>query len=313
MNLKGWVHRGIMPQNIVFQGQESDTLSLKIINFTTATKLNYDEEVTGQYGSYLYMAPEMLMGKPYDQKVDVWSLGILFYMLITLRHPLERFRESFKFENLRPKVIEEIKKSHEEELIDFEAEEFQEFDVGITDLVKKMLRKDPMERCDIQTVLNDPWIQKKYSEVKVKKLKDIEIIESFSKNRELEKKLEFMECKEAFFSFFALSVSTSDLRDSITDLFFVLDRNGDGLISGKEFRQGLNDFKREDQLIDIEFLEIFIFKEIPEIDTGAFMKRTLVYFMLKNDPAKVITDIFNYVMQHKKDNYGMKEWVEIVV
>jgi serine/threonine protein kinase len=37
------------------------------------------------------MAPEMIMGDPYDDKVDTWSLGILMYMLIALKHPIGYF------------------------------------------------------------------------------------------------------------------------------------------------------------------------------------------------------------------------------
>ena len=37
------------------------------------------------------MAPEMIMGEIYNEKVDVWSLGVIAYMLITLKHPIGYF------------------------------------------------------------------------------------------------------------------------------------------------------------------------------------------------------------------------------
>lgn len=37
------------------------------------------------------MAPEMLMGDNYSEKVDIWSLGVITYMLITLKHPIGYF------------------------------------------------------------------------------------------------------------------------------------------------------------------------------------------------------------------------------
>ena len=37
------------------------------------------------------MAPEVINGEPYDEKVDIWSLGVILYMLISLKHPLGYF------------------------------------------------------------------------------------------------------------------------------------------------------------------------------------------------------------------------------
>lgn len=37
------------------------------------------------------MAPEMIMGEKYDEKVDIWSLGVILYILVTLSHPIGYF------------------------------------------------------------------------------------------------------------------------------------------------------------------------------------------------------------------------------
>jgi serine/threonine protein kinase len=55
----------------------------------TTKKKEGSEKMQGLYGSYSYMAPEMILGEKYDEKVDIWSLGIVLYMMITLRHPIE--------------------------------------------------------------------------------------------------------------------------------------------------------------------------------------------------------------------------------
>ena len=43
----------------------------------------------GIAGTLAYMAPEMIMGEQYDEKLDSWSLGVIFYMLLSLQHPIE--------------------------------------------------------------------------------------------------------------------------------------------------------------------------------------------------------------------------------
>ncbi len=43
--------------------------------------------MTQSYGTPIYMAPEVLVGKPYDFKADVWSVGVTFFELLTRKHP----------------------------------------------------------------------------------------------------------------------------------------------------------------------------------------------------------------------------------
>ena len=85
---KGYVHRDLKPENIAFE-KENDFRSLKITSFLTCVKKQTGTDaMEGINGSYLYMAPEMIMGQKYNEKVDIWSLGVIFYMLITQQHPI---------------------------------------------------------------------------------------------------------------------------------------------------------------------------------------------------------------------------------
>jgi len=47
----------------------------------------------GITGSYFYMAPEILLGFEYETLSDIWSLGILMYMMISNHHPFDEFYE----------------------------------------------------------------------------------------------------------------------------------------------------------------------------------------------------------------------------
>lgn len=73
------------------------------------------------------MAPEMIMGESYDEKVDIWSLGIILYMLVALKHPIGYFDNEVSRQNLKEKLIEKYKYVPRDELIDFGAEEFMNY------------------------------------------------------------------------------------------------------------------------------------------------------------------------------------------
>eukprot|EP00350_Pseudokeronopsis_sp_OXSARD2_P003222 CAMPEP_0170561218 /NCGR_PEP_ID=MMETSP0211-20121228/53402_1 /TAXON_ID=311385 /ORGANISM="Pseudokeronopsis sp., Strain OXSARD2" /LENGTH=194 /DNA_ID=CAMNT_0010876457 /DNA_START=293 /DNA_END=877 /DNA_ORIENTATION=- len=122
IHVKSYIHRDIKPENISFQKKE-DMRTLKITSFLT-TKMKEGDFMVGINGSYLYMAPEMILGKPYDHKVDIWSLGIILYMLIAKKHPFGKFDNEVSRQNLKDKLIEKFNFVPKEDLIDFEAEEF---------------------------------------------------------------------------------------------------------------------------------------------------------------------------------------------
>jgi serine/threonine protein kinase len=74
------VYRDFKPDHIFFRNKK-DLFSIVIHNFITAKQMTVDKTV-GMYGSYSYMAPEMIKGEMYGKKVDIWSLGILMYVMM---------------------------------------------------------------------------------------------------------------------------------------------------------------------------------------------------------------------------------------
>ena len=74
-------HRDIKPDNIMFS-EENDLSSIKIIDFgLSAQHLNYLSN-NDYCGTFIYMAPEQIEKKLYHYSVDIWSIGILMYMLL---------------------------------------------------------------------------------------------------------------------------------------------------------------------------------------------------------------------------------------
>jgi serine/threonine protein kinase len=76
------IHRDLKPHNILLKGQQ-----VKIADFGFARSARDDMLLNSRIGTPLYMAPELLKGKSYDKRSDIWSLGILWYEMLTGKTP----------------------------------------------------------------------------------------------------------------------------------------------------------------------------------------------------------------------------------
>ena len=80
------IHRDIKLQNVIVFSEER----VKIGDFGVSRKLNELLPLAEtMVGTPVYMAPEQCAGRPYDQKVDVWSLGCLLHEMLSGRKPFE--------------------------------------------------------------------------------------------------------------------------------------------------------------------------------------------------------------------------------
>ena len=116
------------------------------------------------------MAPEMLMGETYNEKVDIWSLGVIMYMLVTLKHPIGYFDNEISRQNLKEKLIEKFKFVPRDELIDFNSEEFMNFSMMVPEVIKKMLEVNPKKRITAKDIMNNKWVNENFKNYKRKLL-----------------------------------------------------------------------------------------------------------------------------------------------
>lgn len=75
---KNIVHRDIKPENVLFQKK---TRLVKIIDFGISKKIKPGQILNARVGTPYYIAPEVLYRK-YNEKCDIWSLGVILYMII---------------------------------------------------------------------------------------------------------------------------------------------------------------------------------------------------------------------------------------
>ncbi|CAO1338264.1 unnamed protein product [Diamesa tonsa] len=141
------IHRDIKPDNILMANGEKETL-VKISDFGLSKYVALNSMKT-VCGTQYYAAPEILGGghNSYDAKVDVWSLGVLLFTMISGSLP---FSEAYE----RIDVSTQILKSP----LRFRQKIWRTVNPQITNLIKRMLTKDPRQRPSIADVLNHPWM-----------------------------------------------------------------------------------------------------------------------------------------------------------
>lgn len=77
------VHRDIKPENVLLDSSDLDVIQCKITDFGFSKFMDPREGgLTETLGSPLYMAPEIIKKLPYDEKVDIWSTGVIIYILL---------------------------------------------------------------------------------------------------------------------------------------------------------------------------------------------------------------------------------------
>ena len=82
---KNIIHGNIRPQNLIYESKDANA-PLKLIDFAMAQPFKTGEKSNAKVGSLLFAAPEVLR-RSYNEKCDVWSCGIILYLLLSGRYP----------------------------------------------------------------------------------------------------------------------------------------------------------------------------------------------------------------------------------
>ena len=124
-------HRDIKPENLLLASKDKSISSLKIADFGLAKLLVEESLANTTCGTPGYVAPEVLMQKPYGKACDYWSIGVVAFILLSGSPP---FYEEDNFA-----LFEQIKSCR----YDFEVETWGNFSEEAKDFVSKILVPDP--------------------------------------------------------------------------------------------------------------------------------------------------------------------------
>jgi calcium/calmodulin-dependent protein kinase I len=150
LHSRGVVHHDIKPENIIVDYSQN---TLKLTDFGSAKFSNKSQE--GAYGGTLnYMAPEVLLNmrgcrNVCDKAVDVWSIGVLTYLLIAGVHP---FDSGKTHENILNRIIAGK--------FDFKQPVWDKVPKECKDFIKRCLVVDPKKRPTVTELLKHAWIVK---------------------------------------------------------------------------------------------------------------------------------------------------------
>ena len=152
LNKKKLIHRDIKPSNILFTYDEKKNIKVILSGIYLIQKLGDNNNNINVKPFKFICPPEILMGKDFDMKSDIWSVGILIYFLIKGNYPFQGKRDMI--------ILREIDKG-----IDFNICN----DNDLNDLIKKTLEKDVEKRISWDEFFNHNFLKKKIQEKEKKK------------------------------------------------------------------------------------------------------------------------------------------------
>ncbi|KAH7445604.1 hypothetical protein KP509_01G017600 [Ceratopteris richardii] len=141
----GVIHRDLKPENFLLQSKSDDS-PLKATDFGLSVFFKPGDVFKDIVGSAYYVAPEVLR-RHYGPEADIWSAGVILYILLSGVPPF--------WADTEQGIFDAILKGK----IDFHEDPWPSISAGAVDLVKKMLRHDPKERLTAAEVLSHPWIR----------------------------------------------------------------------------------------------------------------------------------------------------------
>ena len=154
------VHRDLKPENILIVERDKNGMPrIKIADFGTSRMFEKGAVQRKLVGSSYYIAPEVLK-KHYDEKCDIWSCGVIMYILLSGRPP-------FAGDNDR-EIMDKVAKGK----YDLEESPFDKLSNSGKDLIRKLLVMDPKKRISAQEALNHPWFKEKKSRELYNRIKD---------------------------------------------------------------------------------------------------------------------------------------------
>ena len=209
-------HRDIKPENILLDTKKDNII--KIIDWGTARFFDKNKKMNKISGTPYYIAPEVLFEK-YDEKCDVWSCGIIMYIVLCGYPPFNGENDS--------EILAKIKLG----IFTFPDEEWEHVSDSAKDLIKKMLTFKPEERYSASACLEHPFIKdnnkRKINPTLGKKA--LNNMKKFHAGRKLQ---------QAALTYIVNYLMTKEEKNEMLEMFQSLDKNGDGVLSKEEIYEG---------------------------------------------------------------------------
>ncbi|XP_022973821.1 calcium-dependent protein kinase SK5-like [Cucurbita maxima] len=249
----GVMHRDLKPENFLFLSVDEDA-ALKATDFGLSVFYKPGETFSDVVGSPYYVAPDVLR-KHYGPESDVWSAGVILYILLSGVPPFWAETEIGIFRQIL------------QGRLDFESEPWPGISASAKDLIQKMLDRNPKRRPTAHEVLCHPWIvDDKVAPDKPLDSAVLSRLKQFSAMNKLKK--------------MALRVIAERLSEEeiggLKELFKMIDMDNSGTITFDELKEGLKRVGSE--LMESEIKDLMDAADIDNsgtIDYGEFLAATI--------------------------------------
>ncbi|PIA54234.1 hypothetical protein AQUCO_00900644v1 [Aquilegia coerulea] len=249
----GVMHRDLKPENFLFVNKEEEA-PLKTIDFGLSVFFKPGETFTDVVGSPYYVAPEVLL-KQYGQECDVWSAGVIIYILLSGVPPF--------WDETEQGIFEQVLKGE----LDFVSDPWPSISDSAKDLMKKMLVRDPKKRLTAHEVLCHPWVR--VDGVAPDKPLDSAVLSRLNQFSAMNK------LKKLAIRVIAENLSEEEIA-GLKEMFKMIDTDNSGHITLEELKAGLE--RVGANLSQSEINELMQAADIDNsgtIDYGEFLAATL--------------------------------------
>ena len=233
------IHRDLKPENILITKNNKGFIRIKICDFGTSQIFQKGEVQYSIVGSLLYLAPE-IFEKKYNFKCDLWSCGVIMYLLLTTRFP-------FFGDNNKDKIDSILYKEYNTKYL-------EKFSENTKDLLRKLLEKEPKLRINAEIAISHKF----FDEFKVKDLlteiKDANLIDRMIENLKNYKRKSILQ--ELAIAYLIHNFPDLEEYAIACNFFDKIDINNNGKISLDDLYVGLSIIKG-DKIKDTDVLEIF--------------------------------------------------------
>jgi len=292
-------HRDLKPENFLFMTKDRiEKNLLKVIDFGLSCKFEANSVLTTKAGTPYYVAPQVLAGK-YDQLSDLWSCGVIMYVMLCGYPPF--------FGETDAEVLSKVRLGN----FSFNAADWKNVSEDAKNLIRMLLKMNPRDRYTAEQALNHEWIKNKAPKASNVSLQSnfVDNLRGFRGQNKL---------KKAALHIIAGQLNEDQIK-ALRETFMALDHNGDGQLTVNEMKQGFLTLKEEipkDLLqimedVDSDGSGVIDYTEFlaATLDKRQYLKEDVCWsaFRLfdRNGDGKISKDELKYVLENGEMNSVM--------